>query len=114
MMRIPKSVKSMKVSEFNAIYKIDLVKLVQGKKAMLAAGGKSLTTPLKPTNQANLTTPSRNLRRGEQLLYVFQHRRVCFVFVKIYDGLALSLSRIIAPKTVRPSKRPKRAPSWQR
>jgi hypothetical protein len=69
MVKLPRSVKSMRVGEFNALYKCDLVTVVEG---MRAAGKKRerLETPSQKTTSASrvpLMTPSRTVRRGEVL-----------------------------------------------
>jgi hypothetical protein len=69
MVKLPRSIKSMRVGEFNALYKCDLVAVVED---MRAAGKKRerLETPSQQTTSASrvpLMTPSRTVRRGEVL-----------------------------------------------
>ena len=72
MVKIPKSVKAMRVAEFNALYKCDILSVIENLPAP-AAGKKRdrLETPSQQTRGGGrlpLATPSRTVRKGEMLL----------------------------------------------
>ncbi|EEC47609.1 predicted protein [Phaeodactylum tricornutum CCAP 1055/1] len=73
MVKLPKSIKSMKVSEFNALYKIDLIRAVRRVREDHPIVSKNrdrlATATPEPTRRNNrpIETPSRTVRRGEAL-----------------------------------------------
>lgn len=75
MVKIPRNVKAMRVGEFNALYKCDILAVIESLPES-AAGKKRdrFETPSQPSTGAGrripLQTPSRTVRKGEMLLYV--------------------------------------------
>ena len=72
MVKIPKAVRSMRVAEFNALYKCDILSVIENLPEP-AAGKKRdrLETPSQQTiggGRVPLATPSRTVRKGEMLL----------------------------------------------
>ena len=76
MVKIPRNVRSMRVGEFNALYKCDLLSVVETlpESAAAAAAGKKrdrFETPAQQmtgTGRVPLATPSRTVRKGEMML----------------------------------------------
>lgn len=72
MVKIPKNVKAMRVAEFNALYKCDILSVIENLPAT-AAGKKRdrFETPSQQTGgvaRIAHATPSRTVRKGEMLL----------------------------------------------
>ena len=80
MVKLSRNVKNMTVSEFNAVYKVDLLQTLQRSQNMHFTGTSALM-PLDANLQTpggvpkyampkkkNITTPFRTVRKGEQLL----------------------------------------------
>lgn len=72
MMKLTKSMKNMKVAEFNALYKCDLLQLVQptrsnGPQKMRDHQLEHETPAPARRSNRNIETPSRTVRRGEML-----------------------------------------------
>lgn len=74
MVKIPRNVKTMRVGEFNALYKCDLLSVIENLPEPTAAGKKRdrLETPAASTStngvgggRVPLMTPSRTVRKGE-------------------------------------------------
>ena len=79
MVKLPRNTKNMTVSEFSALYKVDLLQTFLMKqppnaKEMYSLTASHLQTPAtvapryQMTKKKNITTPSRAVRRGEVLL----------------------------------------------
>lgn len=71
MMKINKNIKGMRIAEFNALYKCDLLSIIEGLPEQ--AAGKKRDRFETPSHQSTatgrlaITTPSRTVRRGEVL-----------------------------------------------
>lgn len=69
MLKFPKNIKTMKVSEFNALYKCDLIEIVKRIRSRELSQSRDMgdletPQPLR-RSQRKLQTPSRTVRRGE-------------------------------------------------
>ena len=73
MVKLPRNVRNMTVSEFNCVYKVNLLEHLQNPNlsASAMAKNKMLQTPGATYNAPNYgVTPSRIARKGEILMYV--------------------------------------------
>lgn len=67
MLKLNKSIKHMKVSEFQALYKVDLLEQAQRIKSCVKKRP-LMETPLASKSSRGLATPSRTARKDETLL----------------------------------------------
>lgn len=74
MVKLPRNVKNMSLSEFAAIYKVNLLKSIKTSQETPAASlpastsARNLQTPFPMTAKSNMTPASRTVRKGELLL----------------------------------------------